>query len=303
MSEHPTGSSANAARSPAQESPWVDDPGYPHRIENHVKVYLHLEESSTRPVVAAPDSAPAGTRVYRRDGAGRAQYGTVTGWTTDGTCVFLSFDQGGTYSGPMFRSVYVSETEDGRAGSGALRWAVSSAAVDGYPLDGVEDGHYCDYEGHPPGARPDWDRQHREAADMPLPTAGELLPLLAAALGRKIDGPTVDQLRAASDLIAEHAQWRAQRVAFSAGEADGDFPASAGWHDSDDAGSDLADRAIALLAEVTGQRSHASQPAAPATTSSVPLMRSALNAAPNASSPQPSQDSLPTSQPPSGPTR
>src|SRR3546814_132761 len=98
MSEHPTGPSANADRSPAQESPWVEDPGYPHRIENHVKVYLHLEESSTRPVVAAPDSAPAGTRVYRRSGAGRAQYGTVTGCTTDGTCVFLSFDQAGTYS-------------------------------------------------------------------------------------------------------------------------------------------------------------------------------------------------------------
>jgi len=32
----------------------------------------------TLPVVAEPESAPAGTRVYRRSGAGRAQYGTVT---------------------------------------------------------------------------------------------------------------------------------------------------------------------------------------------------------------------------------
>jgi hypothetical protein len=48
MSEHPTDSWA-ADRSPAQESPWVDDSSYPHGVENHVKVYLHLEESWDAP--------------------------------------------------------------------------------------------------------------------------------------------------------------------------------------------------------------------------------------------------------------
>ena len=33
-----------AAAGPADG--WVDTPGYPHRIENHVKVYLHLEEAT-----------------------------------------------------------------------------------------------------------------------------------------------------------------------------------------------------------------------------------------------------------------
>lgn len=302
MSQHPTPQAAAAEPSPVEEAPWRDDPDYPHRIENHVKVYLHLvEESSTQPVIAAEDSAPPGIRVYRRSGTGRVQYGTVTGWTTDGTCVFLSFDQGGTYSGPTFQSLFLAEPSEGHAG--ASRWAVSSATVDGYPLDGVEDGHYCDYEGHPPGARPDWDRQHRDAAEVHLPTAEELLPLLAAALGRSVDGPTVDQVRAASDLVAEHAQWRAQRAELSAGETVGDFPASADWHASDDAGCDLADRAIALLAEVTGQMSPTSQPAAPVTPSGVSLMRSALKASPDTPSPQPSPDSTSTSQPTSGPAR
>ncbi len=60
MSQHPTPPQAAAAEpSPVEEAPWRDDPNYPHRIENHVKVYLHLvEESSTQPVIAAEDSAP-----------------------------------------------------------------------------------------------------------------------------------------------------------------------------------------------------------------------------------------------------
>lgn len=238
---------------PGDRSAWVDSPEDPHRIENHVKVYLHLEESFTQPVVASPDGAPAGTRVYRRTGDGRAEYGTVTGWTSDASAVFLALDQGGTYSGPTFGSVYVAETNGDPGGAG--RWVVSGVSVDGYPLDGVDDGHYCPYEGHPPGARPDWDRQHREAEHVRLPTAAELLPILAAALGRSIDGPAVDQLRATSDLLAEHAEWRAHRSALAAAEASGDFPASSDWHDNDDAGCDLADRAIALLAELTGQAS------------------------------------------------
>ena len=234
MSENPTGADADDALSPALESPWADDADYPHRIKDHVKVYLHLEESPTQPVVTARGTTPAGTRVV---------------------------------TGPV----------EGRTEAGVGRWAVSDVAVDGYPLDGVEGGHYCDYEGHPPGARPGWDRQHREAADVHLPTAGELLPLLAAALGRSIDGPTVDQLRAASDLLVEHARWRAEREDLSAGESAGDFPASSDWHRSDDVGCDLADRAVALLAEVTGRAGSASEPT-PRSPSGVSLMRSALNA-------------------------
>lgn len=301
MSEHHTRPPAAAGPSPVEESPWADDPDYPHRIENHVKVYLHLEESPTQTVVAAQDTAPAGTRVFRRDGAGEAQFGTVTGWTTDGTGVFVSFDQGGTYAGPTFRSVFVAGSGDDRAGSGVSRWVVSDVTVDGYPLDGVEDGHYCDYEGHPPGARPDWDRQHRETADVHLPTAEQLLPLLAAALGRSIDGPTVDQLRAASDLLAEHAEWRAERADLSAAEEAGRYAAGDDWHNSDDIGCDLADRAIALLAEVTGQASPASEPT-PATPAGVSLMRSMLVDTPSSSTAAPEAPAS-TTKTPRGPAR
>lgn len=283
------------------EAGWEDTPDYPHRIENHVKVYLHLEEPPP-PVVAAPDSVPAGTRVYRRSPDGEAQYGTVTGWTTDGTGVFVSFDQAGTYAGPTFRSIFVAPAEEARAAATGSRWAVSGVTVDGYPLDGVEDGHYCDYEGHPPGARPDWDRQHREAAHVHLPTAEELLPLLATALGTSLEGPTVEQLRAASDLIAEHAQWRSERADLSAGESTGDFPAAFDWHDSDDGGCDLADRAIALLAEVTGQQDPADAPS-PAGGPGVALMRSTLAATPPASTTRPEPGAAATSQPHTGPAR
>ena len=204
MSDHSTDPAAAGAPSPAQESPWADDPDYPHRIENHVKVYLHLEQSSTQTVVATQEAAPDGTRVFRRTGEGRAQFGTVTGWTTDGTGVFVSFDQGGTYAGPTFRSVFVADSGEGRSEAGTSRWVVSGATVDGYPLDGVEDGHYCDYEGHPPGARPDWDRQHREAADVHLPTAEELLPLLATALGLVAAIPAVVIYNHFARAIAAH---------------------------------------------------------------------------------------------------
>ncbi|WP_408899810.1 hypothetical protein ACJ5H2_21745 (plasmid) [Nocardioides sp. R1-1] len=303
MSEDPTGPAAATGPSPGEGSPWADDPGYPHRIENHVKVYLHLEDSPAQTVVAAQDTAPAGTRVFRGDGAGEAQFGTVTGWTTDGTGIFVSFDQGGAYAGPTCRSVFVADSGEGRSEAHASRWVVSDVTVDGYPLDGVEDGHYCDYEGHPPGARPDWDRQHREAADVHLPTAEELLPLLATALGRSIDGPTVDQLRAASDLLAEHAEWRAERADLSAAEEAGRYVAGDDWHDSDDAGCDLADRAIALLAEMTGQTSPTGA-TTPAQSSGVSLMRSTINAAAGTSSQQPRPESIsPSQQPPSGPAR
>lgn len=230
---------------------WEDSPDYPHRIENHVKVYLHLEETETRPVLATAATAPEGSRVYRRTSSRGLQYGTVTGWTTEGTGVFVSFDQGGTYAGPTFDALWLALDEN--AGTGP-RWVVSPVTVDGYPLDGVEDGHYCDYEGHPAGARPDWDRQHREAASVYLPTAEELLPLLATALGRRVGGPSIEQRRAAADLIAQHAAWRSARADLSAGEAGGDFPDSSDWHDSDDTGCDLADRAIALLADLTGHQ-------------------------------------------------
>lgn len=172
----------SAAATEADAAKWADTPDYPHCIENHVKVYLHLEETA--------------------------------------------------------------------AGS---HWAVSGVTVDGYPLDGTENGNYCDYEGHPLGARPDWDRQHQAAEDLDLPTAAELLPLLTDALGTRVDDPTGDQLRAASDLIAEHADWRADRADLSAGESAGDVAGASDWHASDDAGCDLADRAIALLAVLTGQ--------------------------------------------------
>jgi hypothetical protein len=200
-------------------------------------------------------------------------------------------------------SVFVADSGEGRSEAGTSRWVVSGATVDGYPLDGVEDGHYCDYEGHPPGARPDWDRQHREAADVHLPTAEELLPLLATALGKSVDGPTVDQLRAASDLLAEHAEWRAERADLSAAEEAGRYVAGDDWHDSDDAGCDLADRAIALLAEVTGQASPGCEPTtAPATGTS--LMRSALAVTTSqALTTQPHSPAAAVSQPRSGPPR
>lgn len=218
----------------AETERWEDSPDYPHRIEDHVKVYLHLKEP--------------------------------------------------------------------QAGGGGGRWVVSGVTVDGYPLDGSEDGHYCDYEGHPVGARPDWDHQHQAAADVDLPTAEELLPLLADALGTSVNGPTVDQLRAASDILAEHAQWRSERAGLSAAESASDFPAASEWHDSDDTGCDLADRAIALLAELTGQPSPTLAPSPPATSTGVPLMRSALTAAPD--TPPPARVGLTsTSQPPSGPGR
>ncbi|GAW52541.1 MULTISPECIES: hypothetical protein [unclassified Nocardioides] len=235
-------------------SGWEDTPDYPHRIENHVKVYLHLEETETRPVLATAATAPEGTRVYRRTGTRGLQYGTVTGWTTEGGGVFVSFDQAGTYAGPTFDALWLADS-----GSGP-RWVVSPVTVDGYPLDGVEDGHYCDYEGHPPGARPDWDRQHREAANVYLPTAEELLPLLATALGNRMGGPSVEQLSTASDLIAEHAEWRSTRAGLSE-EAGPFFPPAGDWQASDDAGCDLADRAIALLTELTGQQAGAEQQA------------------------------------------
>ncbi|HCB07812.1 MAG TPA: hypothetical protein PLZ93_05120 [Nocardioides sp.] len=209
MSEITTPAPSSSASTPPEESPWQDDPSYPHRIENHVKVYLHLEETAA-----------------------------------------------------------------------GLEWVVSPVTIDGYPLDGVEDGNYCDYEGHPPGARPDWDRQHQMAKDLHLPTAAELLPILASALGTSVEGPTVDQLRAASDLLAEHDEWRRERADLSAGESVGDFPDASDWHASDDAGCDLADRAIALLAELTGQTSHAGEGSEPGTASDVWLQRSMLREAP-----------------------
>jgi hypothetical protein len=84
MTQHVNG--ANATPAGVDDDGWKESAGYPHRIENHVKVYLHLEETSV----------------------------------------------------------------DGQA---AARWAVSGVTVDGYPLDGTENGNYCDYEG-PPDRRP-----------------------------------------------------------------------------------------------------------------------------------------------------
>lgn len=265
----------NAHAGHGGHSGWEDSPDYPHRIENHVKVYLHLEDAETRPVLATQATAPEGTRVYRRTGTHGVQCGTVTGWTTEGGRVFVSFDQGGTYDGPTLDALWVDPGED--AGRGP-RWVVSPVTVDGYPLDGVEDGHYCDYEGHPPGARPDWDRQHREAAEVYLPTAEELLPLLATALGATISGPDLEQRRTASGLIAEHAQWRSARAELSAGEATGDHPGASQWQASDDAGCDLAERAIALITELIDCPSPtATTPASPSSHgASATLQRSML---------------------------
>jgi hypothetical protein len=238
---------------------WIDTPDYPHRIENHVKVYLHLEPAPQPVVWATPDTAPAGTRGYRRRPDGEAEHGTVTGWTSDGSAVFLSHDAGGTYSGPTFGSVYLEPDP-----APAERWAVSGVTVDGYPLDGTENGNYCDYEGHPVGVRPDWDRQHQAADALDLPSAAELLPMLADALGTSIDGPTGDQLRSAAELLAEHAEWRSERADLSADESAGDIPAASDWQASDDAGCDLADRAIALLAEITSHLTPVGEEPAPA---------------------------------------
>jgi hypothetical protein len=232
MSESTTPTASGGASTPPEESPWHDDPGYPHRIENHVKVYLHLEETAV-----------------------------------------------------------------------GLGWVVSPVTVDGYPLDGVEDGNYCDYEGHPPGARPDWDRQHRMAKDVYLPTAAELLPILASALGTSVEGPTVDQLRAASHLLAEHAEWRSERADLSAGESVGDFPDAWDWHESDDVGCDLADRAIALLAELTGQASHAGEVPRSEAASDVTLVRSMLESPPTTAPTHPGHTTTATSTQRSGPAR
>lgn len=193
MTQHASGAAASCGAGDA----WSDSADYPHRIENHVKVYLHVEGASVL----------------------------------------------------------------GRVGG---RWAVSGVTVDGSPLDGTENGNYCDYEGHPVGARPDWDRQHEEADALDLPTAEELLPLLAEALGTSVEGPTASQVRAAADLLAEHAAWRSERADLSAGESVGDFPTAADWQASDDVGCDLADRAVALLGEITGQHTAASEPSVPA---------------------------------------
>ena len=298
MSERPTGSpgSPHASAPDVAGSSWVEDPGYPHRIENHVKVYLHLEPAPTSPPLAEPHTAPPSTRV-RHYAAGRWQRGTVTGWTTQGEGVFLSYDEGGTYAGPTFGSVIVEVGDDDRA-SRQSRWAVSGATVDGYPLDGVEDGHYCDYEGHPLGARPDWDLQHRQAAEVSLPTADELLPLLATALGTRIQDPAVDQLREAIDLIHEHQQWRAARADLSAGESAGHLPSAAAWHESDDVGCDLAERAVALLARISGQAPGLKEALAGAT--GEPMMRAALEA--TSTGPvrsEPPSPSTPTATPPS----
>lgn len=264
-----------------------------------MKVYLHLEDSPTQTVVAAQDSAPAGTRVFRRDGAGEAQFGTVTGWTTDGAGIFVSFDQGGTYAGPTFRSVLVAGSGDGRSEVRASRWVVSDVTVDGCPLDGVEDGHYCDYEGHPPG----------RAARLgpPAPPSRRRTPAhrgRAAAPYRHRSGqdyrrahgrPAPRHLR----LAREHAEWRAERADLSAAEEAGRYVAGDDWHDSDDAGCDLADRAIALLAEVTGQASPGCEPT-PSTPAAISLMRSALA---ESQTTQAHPEAAAASQPRSGPAR
>lgn len=109
-----------------------------------------------------------------------------------------------------------------------------------------------------------------------LPTAGELLPLLATALGTRVEGPTVHQLREAVELINEHAQWRAERADLSAGESSGDIPSPSDWHNSDDAGCDLAERAIALLVRISGHQP--AQVAPSGNPASAPLMRAALEA-------------------------
>lgn len=142
------------------------------------------------------------------------------------------------------------------------------------------------------------------AKDLDLPTAAELLPILASALGTSVEGTTVDQLRAASDLLAEHDEWRSERADLSAGESVGDFPDASDWHASDDAGCDLADRAIALLAELTGQTSHAGEGSEPGTASDVSLQRSMLlEAPPTTASTQPDHTADATSTKRSGPAR
>lgn len=232
MSQHATSPAAGAAPSPVEEAAWRDDPDYPHRIENHVKVYLHVPE------------APAGR---------------------------------------------------------SPQWCVSKVTVDGLPLDGSEDGHYCDYEGHPLGARPDWDHQHQAAEKLDLPTAGELFPMLEVALSASYVDPIADRLAAAREVIDEHDAWQTNRQALSAAEATGDGTTPSAWHQSDDMGCELADRAVALLAELTGQSSPTSE-SSPNTPSGTSLMRSMLEATPATSATE-QGPSTPTSHKPSGPAR
>lgn len=68
------------------------------------------------------------------------------------------------------------------------------------------------------------------------------------------------------------------------------------------AGCDLADRAIALLAEVTGQASHGCEPT-PSTPAAVSLMRSALAESPHTQTTQAHSAAAAASQPRSGPAR
>lgn len=233
MNQHATCPAAGDDPAPVEETPWRDDPDYPHRIENHVKVYLHVEE----------------------DPEGRGH-----------------------------------------------RWSVSKVTVDGLPLDGSEDGHYCDYEGHPLGARPDWDHQHLTAERLDLPTAGELFPMLADALGASYVDPIAARLAAGRQVIAEHGTWQASRAALSAAEATGDASTSSGWHQSDDLGCELADRAVALLAELTGQAPPVSE-SSPDTPSGALLMRSLLDEATPLTSSMERGVSTSTSRKPSGPAR
>lgn len=207
MHPHASDAPSSGPAGPGELSPWEDSPEYPHRIEDHVKVYLELE--------------------------------------------------------------------DGPEASGA-RWAVAAVTVDGMPLDGSEVGPYCDYGGHPLGARRDWDRQHQQAGDLDLPTAGELLPMLANALGAGAVIPRLHQTEAARQVLTEYATWARSRSDLSAAEAAGDVPTASDWQHSDDVSCELAERAVALLADLTGQTLPLGAPAATASTD-VALMRAALS--------------------------
>lgn len=138
---------------------------------------------------------------------------------------------------------------------------------------------------------------------MHLPTAEELLPLLADALGTSVDGPTVDQLRSASDLIAEHAEWRSNRADLSAAESAGNVPASSDWQASDDAGCDLADRAVTLLAKLTGQQAAGEhEHVAPVERPAIEVPVAAVDAEARLRQ-RPEPPTMGASRPPTGPVR
>jgi hypothetical protein len=141
------------------------------------------------------------------------------------------------------------------------RWIVAGSSVDGHPLDAANDGgSYCDFPDCQGRSdlqphrrvehdRPEWVEQHLAANETDLPTGRQLYDLLGEAIGMP-PAATGDQLRTAAALIAEYDGWSSDRADLSANDGPETDPDSGA--DSDDAGCDLASRAVELLRELTG---------------------------------------------------